>query len=169
MKRTVHTIESLQARTIEEGDCWQWQGYCGNKTPQVMCFFNDKRKMYSVRRLMRELQTGRAQPDGHYTNSCGNHLCVNPAHVLYKTAKNHLRDMAKGRTHTAVDSFKKRQARIDGGLTKLDMKKAEEIRASNLKLRELAEEYKVNISMIKRIRTNKAWKPLSSPFAGLFK
>jgi hypothetical protein len=49
------------------------------------------------------------------------------------------------------------------------MKKAEEIRASNLKLRELAEEYKVNISMIKRIRTNKAWRALSSPFAGLFR
>jgi hypothetical protein len=156
MKRTIHTVESLQA-------------YCGNKTPQVMYHTQGKRKMYSVRRLIRELQTGRAQADGHYTNSCGNHLCVSPNHVLYKTVKNHLRDMAKGRTHTPVTSFKKRQVRIDLGLTKLDMKKAEEIRASNLKLRELAEEYKVNISMIKRIRTNKAWKPLSSPFAGLFK
>lgn len=169
MKRTIHTVESLQARTIEEGNCWLWQGYCGNKTPQVMYHTQGKRKMYSVRRLIRELQTGRAQADGHYTNSCGNHLCVSPNHVLYKTVKNHLRDMAKGRTHTPVTSFKKRQVRIDLGLTKLDMKKAEEIRASNLKLRELAEEYKVNISMIKRIRTNKAWKPLSSPFAGLFK
>jgi IS1 family transposase len=169
MKRTIHTVESLQARTIEEGDCWLWQGYCGNKTPQVMYHTQGKRKMYSVRRLIRELQTGRAQADGHYTNSCGNHLCVSPNHVLYKTVKNHLRDMAKGRTHTPVTSFKKRQVRIDLGLTKLDMKKAEEIRASNLKLRELADEYKVNISMIKRIRNNKAWKPLSSPFSGLFK
>ena len=30
-----HTLESLHARCVEEGDCLIWQGYSANNTPQV--------------------------------------------------------------------------------------------------------------------------------------
>ena len=30
-----HTLESLRARCVEEGDCLIWQGYSANNTPQV--------------------------------------------------------------------------------------------------------------------------------------
>jgi hypothetical protein len=167
--RTIHTLESLQARTIEEGDCWLWQGYSQNGTPQVMHYRKDKKGMYSVRRLLRELQIGRAMPDGQYGNTCKNPLCVSPDHTLWKNTKTHMRDMASRRTHGPVESLKKRQARIDLGLTKLDMEKAQAIRASSEPGRVLAEQYGVHESMIKRIRTGRVWRVLSSPFAGLFK
>lgn len=167
--RTYHTIETLKARTIEEGDCWLWQGYIQNGTPQVMHYRKDKKGMYSVRRLLRELQIGKVMPDGHYGNTCGNPKCVSPDHTLWKTTKSHMRDMANKRTHGPVDSMKKRQARIDRGLTKLDMEKAQAIRNSNEPGRVLAAQYGVHESMIKRIRTGRVWKVLSSPFAGLLK
>lgn len=167
--RTYHTIETLKARTIEEGDCWLWQGYIQNGTPQVIHYRKDKKGMYSVRRLLRELQIGKVMPDGHYGNTCGNPKCVSPDHTLWKTTKSHMRDMANRRTHGPVDSMKKRQARIDRGLTKLDMEKAQAIRNSNEPGRVLAAQYGVHESMIKRIRTGRVWKVLSSPFAGLLK
>jgi hypothetical protein len=167
--RTYHTIETLKARTIDEGDCWLWQGYIQNGTPQVMHYRQNKKGMYSVRRLLRELQVGRAMPDGHYGNTCGNPQCVSPDHTLWKNTKSHMRDMANRRTHGPLDSMKKRQARIDRGLTKLDMEKAQAIRNSDEPGRVLAAQYGVHESMIKRIRTGRVWKVLSSPFAGLLK
>ncbi len=167
--RTFHTLESLQARTVEEGDCWLWRGYIQNGTPQVMRYGEGKKGMYSVRRFLRELQTGRPQPSGHYGNVCGNPLCVAPDHILYKNVKNHMRDMALNRIHGPVDRLKKRQVRIDKGLTKLDMEKAQEIRVSSETSAELAQKYGVNQSLIKRIRAGRAWRVLSGPFAGLFK
>jgi hypothetical protein len=167
--RVIHTVESLQARTIEEGDCWLWQGYHQNGTPQVMHYPGGKRRMYSVRRLFRELQAGRAMPDGHYGNTCGNPQCVSPDHTIWKTTKTHLRDLSKRRTHTVLDSLRKRQVRIDRGLTKLDMDKAQAIRASTESSRVLAEQYGVHQSLIKRIRNNGVWRVLSGPFAGLFR
>jgi hypothetical protein len=83
--RTYHTIETLKARTIDEGDCWLWQGYIQNGTPQVMHYRQNKKGMYSVRRLLRELQVGRAMPDGHYGNTCGNPQCVSPDHTDRKS------------------------------------------------------------------------------------
>lgn len=167
--RTIHTLESLQARTVEEGDCWLWQGYVQNGTPQVIHYPGGKKKMYSVRRLLRELQAGKAMPDGHYGNTCGNPLCVSPDHTLWKTTKNHMRDMGRRRTHSPMDSLKKRQVRIDRGLTKLDMDKAQAIRVSTEPSKVLAAEYGVHESMIKRIRSGRVWRMLSGPFAGLFK
>jgi hypothetical protein len=169
MARTIHTIESLKARTIEDGDCWQWRGYMANNTPQVMHYIDGKRHMYSVRRLFRELIIGKKQPDGHYTNTCGNQFCVNPEHIRWKTVRNHLREAALNRQHTVIDRMKKRQYRVALGLTKLDMQKAEEIRASTETTKQLAEKYGVNISMIKRVRANQAWRVLSGPFVGLLK
>lgn len=167
--RTIHTLESLQARTIEEGDCWLWQGYIQNGTPQVMYYRKDKKGMYSVRRLLRELQNGRTMPDGQYGNTCGNPQCVSPDHTLWKNTKTHMRDMASRRTHSPMDNLKKRQVRIDRGLTKLSMEKAQEIRLSDESGKVLAAKYGVHESLIKRIRTGRVWKVLSGPWHGLFK
>lgn len=168
--RTIHTIESLKARTIEEGDCWLWQGYIQNSTPQVMHYGAlPKPKMYNVRRLLRELENGRQMPNGYYGNTCGNPKCVSPTHTLWRSTSSHMSNMAGKRQHGPVDSMKKRQVRVDRGLTKLSMEKAQEIRTRTESSRVLAKEYGVHESMIKRIRTNRVWKVLSGPFAGLFK
>lgn len=167
--RTHHTLESLKARTIEEGDCWLWQGYITNSTPQVIGYPDGKKKMVSVRRMLRELVTGQPQPDGHYGTTCGNHECVNPDHAIWRGQAAHMRAMAKKRTVSPVMAHKLRQHRIEAGLAKLDEAKAQEIRMSSESSPVLAERFGVSKSAITRIRRNEVWRMLTSPWQGLFK
>lgn len=167
--RITHTLESLQARTIEEGECWLWQGYIANNTPQVVAYPDGKKKMVSVRRLLRELTTGQKQPDGHYGNTCGNHQCVNPEHTIWKGQLAHMRYMARKRVVSNVTANKLRKYRIEAGLAKIDQVKAEEIRSSPESGPVLAERFGVSKSWINKIRSGRAWRVLSSPWQGLFK
>lgn len=167
--RCTHTLESLRSRVIEVGDCWEWQGYMQNGTPQVVAYPGGVKKMVSVRKTLRELVTGQPQPDGHYSNTCGNHRCVNPEHTLYKSESGHMREMGRKRKVTAVTANKLRKFRVEAGLAKLDESKAQEIRLSPEPAPVLAERFGVSKSWITKIRRGKAWRVLSSPFAGLFK
>jgi hypothetical protein len=164
-----HTIESLMARTIEEGDCWVWQGYSANNTPQVFTRVDGKRKMISVRRLLRELVTGKAQPVGHFSHTCGNPLCVNPDHAIWRGQDAHMRAMAKKRVVSTVTANKLRNYRIESGKAVLDENKAQEIRLSPESGPVLAQRYGVSKSWISRIKRGEVWRVLSSPFAGLFR
>jgi hypothetical protein len=167
--RTIHTLESLQARVVEVGDCWEWQGYIQNNTPQVAAYPGGKKKMVSVRRLLRELETGRAQPDGHYSNTCGNPLCVNPDHTIWRGQDAHMRAMASKRRVSDVTANKLRKFRVESGLAKLDESKAQEIRLSTESGPVLAERYGISRSWVNRIKRNEVWRMLSSPWQGLFK
>lgn len=167
--RTTHTLESLRQRVIEVGDCWEWQGYHQNNTPQVIAYPGGVKKMVSVRRMLRELVTGQPQPDGNYSNTCGNHRCVNPDHTIYRNESGHMRDMGRKRKVSAVTANKLRKYRVENGLAKLDESKAQEIRLSSEPAPVLAERFGVSKSWITKIRRGKAWRVLSSPFAGLFK
>lgn len=163
-----HTIESLKARTIEEGDCWLWQGYKANGTPQVS---NPRpgfsSKMYSVRRLMRELVTGKPTPDGHYVTSCGTTDCVNPKHVLYRTDEQHLQTIGRLSSTGVAKSLKLRQYYMTIGRAKLTDAIAQEIRLSNESSPALAKRYGVDRSLISKVRRGQAWKVLANPFRGL--
>jgi hypothetical protein len=125
--------------------------------------------MVSVRRLLRELETGRPQPNGHYSNTCGNPLCVNPDHTLWRGQDAHMRAMAKKRRVSDVTASKLRNYRVDTGQAKLSESKAQEIRLSDETGQVLAERYGVSKSWINRIKRGEVWRVLSSPFAGLFK
>ena len=167
--RITHTVDSLKARCIEVGECWEWQGYLGNNTPQVSSYPNGKKKMVSVRRLLRELVTGQAQPDGHYGNTCGNIRCVNPDHTLWKSEAAHMRAMGRKRKVSAVTASKLRKYRVESGKAKLDEAKAQEIRLSPEPGPVLAERFGVSKSWINRIKRGAAWRVLAGPWQGLFK
>ena len=166
--RTTHTLESLKARTIEEGDCWLWQGYIQNNTPQVAHYIDGKKKMVSVRKLMRELDTGRPQPKGHYSNTCGQCDCVNPDHTLWRSELTHMRSMGRGKG-SVTKAAKLREYRISAGKVKLDESKAQEIRLSDDSGPVLAERFGVSRGLINRIKNGRAWRVLSSPWQGLFR
>lgn len=167
---TRYTVESLRARTIEVGECWEWQGYSAHGTPQVFSpSGNPKRRMVSVRRLFRELITGQPQPDGFYSVSCGNVECVNPDHTLYRTQKLHFKAMGKKVGESPVRALKISQYHRTKENAKLDEQKAQEIRLSNESCRELAKKYGVNQALISRVRRGEIWKCLTNPFRGLIK
>lgn len=167
--RTEPTLDSLQARIIEEGECWLWQGYIQNNTPQVVSYADGSKRMVSVRKLMRQLITGQAQPDGHYGHTCGNYQCVNPDHTVFRGEAAHLKHMNKKRKVTAVTASKLRKYKVESGQAKLDESKAQEIRLSTEPAPVLAKRYGVSKSWINKIKRGEVWRVLTSPFAGLFK
>lgn len=170
MPRKIHTVESLKDRTIEVGDCWEWQGYSAHGTPQVFSPKNgSKRRMVSVRRLFRELVTGQEQPDGFYSVSCGNVECVNPDHTLYRTERGHFKSMAKKVGASPVRALKLSQYHRTVGKAKLTEEKAQEIRLSNESGPVLAERYGVNRSLISRVRRGEIWRCMTNPFRGLIR
>ena len=166
-----HTIQSLKARTVEEGDCWLWQGYKANGTPQV-CHPRPgfSSKMYSVRRLMRDLVTGKPTPDGHYVTRCHNSACVNPEHVLFNMDEQHMKRIGRNVSASAniTRSMKLRKYRIRIGHAKLSEQIAQEIRLSNESCTALGARYGVDKSLISKVRRGTAWKVLANPFQGLF-
>lgn len=85
-----HTIETLLARTIEVGECMEWQGYYGRNCPQV----KHGGKLRTVRRVIRELQ-GREMKKGMFVStSCGNPKRINPEHLIDRNARQHSQAMS---------------------------------------------------------------------------
>ena len=168
-QRNEPTLESIKARVKVQGDCWIWQGYLQNNTPQVVSYKSGKKSMVSVRKLLRELLSGQPQPSGHYANTCGHHDCVAPMHTIWRQEKSHMRSMAKNRKVSYATIEKIRKSRQELGFAKLNEEQATEIRHSDLPSRELAEKFGVCKSTIGKIKRGAAWRLLMGPFVGLFK
>lgn len=162
--KAVHTLESILARTVEEGDCRIWHGYVTSKTPQV----DVDGKMMSVRRLIVRLQ-GRPENKGaFYGVKCGTYLCVCPEHIIQLTRKQHSTHMAKAANDGAANIIRKvkitAHKRASG---KLDMDTAREIRVKEGTYRDIAKEYGISHSLVGHIKRGRYWKETSNPFAGL--
>lgn len=163
-KKTKQTLESIKKRTVEIGDCWEWQGYMANGVPYV----SHEGKMISVRRLITIL-SGATLRDGYYVPKCGNAKCVCPDHITFRHEKLHMAISGKKSAYSVaraakIQAFKREHA------SKLDVMKVMDIRASDLPNRKLAEIYGVNRSVIWRVKTGRAWIDLNNnPFAGLMR
>ena len=165
--RTQPTLDSLKARCVMAGDCWLWQGYLQNNTPQVVSYADGTKRMVSVRRLLRELIAGHHQPAGHYSNICGDPRCVSPAHTVWRGEKSHMRQMS-GKRKVGPGMVKKlREYRQRTGQTKLDESKAQAIRMSDEPGPVLAARYGINKSLVNKIKRGQAWRDVSTPWEGL--
>lgn len=160
--KTVHTVKSLLARTIEEGDCLLWTGYHGNKVPTV----SHDGKLYPVRRLL-SILAGKPHKDGTwYAPRCGCQSCVNPEHISALTTKQHMMKMGKAAKGNPVRAAKVRAYRQSISIIGTQ-ERANEIRMSAENSRALAARFGVSKSTICNIRSGRAWKDISSPWAGL--
>lgn len=163
-KHVIHTLVSLKARTIEEGDCWNWTGYVGNKVPQV----SHDGKMISVRRLFRDLLGKPVRKGWFVLPTCGNIECVNPDHSKLLSPKQFTQHMGK-KAGGSLSRKVKIQAYKQRTVGKLTWEQADEIRLSTEPSRQTAAKYGVDKSLICRIRAGKSWIRYNSPFAGLMR
>jgi len=160
--RTIHTLESLKKRTIEVGECWEWQGYFGNKVPAVC---NDG-KMTSVRRLFSDLLNNKHPAGGFIVPKCENIKCVNPEHSKHMTHSK-FAAMSGKKAKGSLTRKVKIQAFRHTFNAKLDWEKADEIRVSTEPSRKIAARFGVDKSLVCKIRAGKAWVRYNTPFAGL--
>lgn len=165
--RAVHTIESLKARTIEEGDCWLWQGYSVNGTPQVC----EDGKMVPTRRVMTRLAGKTLKPGLHYfVPTCGNDACVNPEHTVQRSPRTHMGVMGKMASVGAVKTLRvAKAAEARRKSSKLGIDAANAIRQAEGTYLEIAERFGCHKSMVGRIRRGEQWKDHANPFGALMR
>jgi len=161
---TVHTIESLMEKTIEEGDCRLWTGYIGNNTPQV----SHEKKMVMVRRLILKLKGKRVARADHVGTTCGVCGCVEPSHIQQRTRREHssLMGLSPNRNRLARAAKMAKHARENRA--KLSIEIAREIRASDESGPVWAARLGITRGLVSRIRRGQAWREFGgNPFAGL--
>ena len=165
--RAIHTVESLKARTVEEGECWLWQGYVANNTPQV----NADGRMVPVRRLMLQLAGIALRPGVVFCGcKCGNALCIRPEHVVQRDKMAHLSAMGKAAGQGAA--YAERIAKLTQARrarSKLTIEIAREIRQAEGSCREIGERFGVDKTIVARIIRGEAWKDAANPFGGLLR
>jgi len=164
MKRVItqHTLETLLARTVEVGDCREWQGYIANDTPQV----SHRGKMMTVRRLMFELQ-GKAVEGYYIAPKCSNSKCVNPDHAIARTSKAHHKVMNQNVDFNGLLRIIKLQ-QVAKGRRKLTDEQVSQIRIDPRPSRAVAAEHGVSKGLVCLIRIGKAHRAVTAnPFAGL--
>lgn len=166
--KTIHTLESLHAKCIEEGDCWLWQGYFGNHTPMV---YHDGNLMM-VRRLIAILSGKSVQSNHKYiSNTCNNKDCVCPDHLTFRTEKQHMSHMAKSANQGSITrKIKLMNAARKRSITKLNVEKVQAIHLDQRSCSKIAKDYGVSKSLIAKVKRGDAWADVfkkSNPWAGL--
>jgi predicted XRE-type DNA-binding protein len=157
-------IDQINARCVEVGDCWEWQGAmqaCGS-TPVVRI----NQKTIGVRRLL--LQHLGVNVRGKVcTYKCGNPLCVNPEHLEAIGRKKLSRRLVKETNYTAGVLRKAKLADKARARGKLTAEIAQEIKQAEGTQREIAARYGVSQATVSAIKRGETWKDYANPFAQL--
>lgn len=159
----VHTVESLRARCVEEGECWIWQGASdGHGKPST----KHNGRTANPRRVVRELVDRKPLPPGvQVVPACHNSMCISPA-CCVKTDH-------RGRARIANErgAFSNPAKNRLGAMTKrakswITDEMVALIRAAR-NGPEAAHETGVSLSHCKAIRRGIARKDYSSPWASM--
>ncbi len=156
-------LKMIHDRCHEVGDCWIWQGCASPGYPLVKI---NGRGAVLVRRLVCELDGRPPAPRQPVASRCNEKLCCNPAHLFPSSIQAIAKAAAKRGAFSGADRAAKIAA-TKRAAGKLTMEKAREIRMRPEPAPVLAPIYGVDKSLINKVRSGKAWRDMSSPFAGL--
>lgn len=158
------TIDYLRERSDEVGDCWIWKRAAGKAGYPVMSRRSGGDGL--VRRAAARLAGLEPAPRQPVVSCCGDKLCVNPAHMRLSTVKLVAKKAAKDGAYSRLPRRVKIAA-TKRAASKLTMADARAIRASTMRLADLAKKHDVSLGTIKSIRIGRTWKDHASPWAGL--
>lgn len=165
--KAIHTLETVLARTIEVGECLEWQGIVHNGSPVIRI----DRRLLTVRRVIREFEGCPARPQNFLFAKCGNPLCVRPEHIRERTRAEHIKLMAANVDYgnplrIARLQQSKQHAR------RLDEEGVARIRCDARRAQDLADELGVSKSLVNAIRRGVSHRQVSAaanPFVGLMR
>lgn len=143
--------ERLQRRlTVDENDCWIWQGHTRNGYGRLNMGAAYGRRRIDAHRLAYQLAHGPIEDGLVVCHHCDVRACCNPTHLFLGTQRQNMDDMlAKGRSSPG-------ELRPQARLT------TEAVRAiraaSGFTQQELAERYGVSQSNISAVLLRKSWR-----------
>ena len=169
-RHTQNLLARVKERCVLEGParspCWVWQRSIDVNGKPAM-HFRSHQWSGSVRRaVMQASGHAKALEDARVkvTDTCGNPLCCNPAHLRLATC-GELASVPRSAESRARQTVRSRQRQSN----KLTLETAQQIRARVLrgeKQQALATEFGVHHSLISAIKRGKAWR-MASPWDGM--
>lgn len=137
--------------------CWLWRG--STKPSGYGQFRTRHGKVVLTHRYSYELENGSIQnPEMCVCHHCDNRVCVNPAHFFLGTRADNLADMRTKNRHfnlIVMPGSKHPSAK----LTEAD---AMAIKVDRRKLKYIAAQYGISMSLVWSIRAGRAWRHISS-------
>lgn len=144
---------------VKRGEgCWEWQaytkrGYGSTRAPKT-------RAQFFAHRVAYYFATGDDPGDLVVCHSCDNPLCVNPAHLFLGTQADNMADMiSKGRDRQGPSAG---AANGNAKIGEADARGIIEAIMAGESNVAISQRYPVGHALVSRIRTGKAWRPLSS-------
>lgn len=161
-------VDRVKALSVEEGDCWVWQGTLKKGLPMVNIFAAGKWVCTPVRRALLLDSGFEFRGKQHQARTtCGNPLCVSPDHV-----KPYMHKGSRGKKQNGYKLDAAARLRIAEAnrrhKAKLTWEKVREIRSRPEPASQLEPIYGVSKTLINNIRGYRAWVEPSNPFAALF-
>lgn len=142
-----NTIERFieLADVTNTDECIHWKY---SKDSSGYGLFKMNNKLYKTHRLSYQLSCAAADiTQSMVMHSCDNPSCINPKHLSAGTNADNMRDMySKGRGNS-IETIAK----------KLTWEKAREIRAANGTHQEIANKYKIDRTMVGKIKSGVCW------------
>ena len=165
-----YLLYRLKRQIIEIGDCWEWQGYITTGcTPTWRYWVNGAWSATPVRRTILLIKGIELASDERAMPTCGNKLCVNPAHVTKQNIGQVMYERnqiitrgANGHIRAAKIAAKRRQ-----DSSPLTQEQVNQIRAHVGAAHEVADQYGISAKTFNAIRRGERWKDYTNPWRGL--
>lgn len=159
-------IDYIEARAIDDGHCWIWQGSKDSKGRPVMRL-KGSRKLVAVRRVLLEAKGVTFTAKSVASTKCGNPLCVNPDHAARLTRRQLILRAAKTTGYANRPSRNEAIAMAKRKNSPFTPEMIKEILESPESGHAIARRLGHSQSTIQAIRAREVWKDYRNPFAGL--
>ena len=153
---TIHTQETLLAKTEEVGECVEWQGYHQEGVPLV----HHRGLMHSVRRLLWSWAGKRLREGDFITAKCKNRSCVKLEHMRAVDRKTMVKIAGSASNKSAASKGLKISA-TKRKMSKLTEESVREIRMSKDPAYVECQKHGIWRSTVIAIRANRLWKDTS--------
>lgn len=154
------TVEWLQGKCAQDGDCLIWKGAMGGGNGCTPYGWHQGKVVNVRRQIWKDM--GRSLGAKTYViPKCGNPKCVCPDHLARRLA-----GPPADFSHSALTRIKIGAA-MRRNHAKLDREKVRAIRESGERVAVIADQYQVSVSLIYKVLANQSWREYSSPFVGL--
>lgn len=159
------TLDIIQARCDEVGDCWIWKGAYSHKAPAI----NIGGRSTNVRRFITGTLQGKSIKGRYVTVCCGDLKCVAPDHlrVVNRSQLNKQIADITGYAHSVTRSVRLAEARRRQA--RLSPEQVELIRQSSLSNAVLARQLGVAKSTVNDARRGDTWRDYTNPFSQLLR
>lgn len=154
-------IDTILARTVEEGDCLIWQGRISNGSPVI--YLDGVYR--TVRRVVWEDANGPIKPGLHASSRCRDQACVRLEHIRLLTIK----QIAQLAAREGKFASLRRRAMVAAGARKrsrLTPEMVERIRQAESGAA-IARELGIAKSTASKIRRGESWRTIGASVFGL--